>query len=341
MKLDAVFSVDPANMNDAAEIARTVEALGFAGLWSGETRHNGFLPLVIAAQQSERIELGPAVAIAFPRSPMVTAQLAWDLQAFSQGRFLLGLGTQVRSHIEQRFGMAWEPPIAKIRDYIQAMRAIWNSFQTGAPLNYRGQFYKHTLMLPLFNPGPIEHPRIPIYLAGVNKGLMRLAGELCEGFHVHPFHSVKYLNEIIRPQIAAGAARAQRSAADVVLAAGVFTITGPDEATMDLVRARVRQQIAFYASTPSYRVVLAVHGWEEVGGQLTRLAALRRWEEMSRLISDDMLDAFAIQAPFGRVGQALCERYEGIVDRVACYIPFVPGGWDDMWRDTVATVHRA
>jgi probable F420-dependent oxidoreductase len=221
------------------------------------------------------------------------------------------------------------------------MRAIWHTFQTGVPLNYRGQFYKHTLMLPLFNPGPIEHPLIPIYLAGVNKGLMRLAGELCEGFHVHPFHSVKYLNEIIRPQVAIGAARAQRSAADVVLAVGVFTITGPDEATMALVRARVRQQIAFYASTPSYRVVLAVHGWEAIGGQLTRLAALRRWDEMGKLISDEMLDAFAIQAPFGRVGQALRERYLGIVDRVACYIPFVPGGWDDMWRDTVATVHGA
>jgi probable F420-dependent oxidoreductase len=341
MKLDAVFAVAATHMNDAAAIARTVEAIGFAGLWSGETRHNAYLPLVIAAQQSERIELGTAVALAFPRSPMVTAQIAWDLQAFSRGRFILGLGTQVRAHIEQRFGMPWGPPLDKIRDYIQALRAIWNTFQTGAPLEYRGRFYKHTLMLPFFNPGRIEHPHIPIYVAGVNKGLMRLAGELCEGFHVHPLHSVKYLKEIVRPQVAAGAARAQRSASDVVLAAGVFTITGPDEATMEQVRGMVRQQIAFYASTPTYRVVLAVHGWEDVGEQLRRLAALRRWGEMSTLITDEMLDAFAIQAPFGRVGQVLCERYEGVLDRVACYIPFVPGGWDDMWRDTVATVHRS
>src|SRR5262245_48237198 len=200
MKLDANIVVDAADMRDVAAIAQAADAIGFAGLWSVETKHNSFFPLLIAAEHSERLELGTAVAIAFPRSPMVMAQIAWDLQGFSRGRFILGLGTQVRAHIERRYGMTWEAPAAKLRDYLQALRAIWHSWQTGAKLDYRGTFYEHSLMTPFFNPGPIEHPHIPIYIAGVNERLARLAGEICEGFHVHPFHSVKYVNEVVRPQ---------------------------------------------------------------------------------------------------------------------------------------------
>ncbi|MBO9381581.1 MAG: TIGR03617 family F420-dependent LLM class oxidoreductase, partial [Roseiflexus sp.] len=196
MKLDAMLVVDARRLNEAGRIARAAEAVGFAGLWTPETQHNPFLPLTLAADHTAEIQLGTAVAIAFARSPMVTAQVAWDLQAFSGGRFILGLGTQVKAHIERRFGMPWDPPVPKLRDYIQALRAIWQAFQTGGKLDYRGQFYNHTLMSPFFNPGPITHPHIPIYIAGVNEGLARLAGELCDGFHVHPFHSVKYINDI-------------------------------------------------------------------------------------------------------------------------------------------------
>jgi probable F420-dependent oxidoreductase len=339
MKLDALLAVDAARMRDAAAIGHAADAIGFAGLWSVETKHNGFFPLLLAAEHSVRVELGTAVAIAFPRSPMVMAQIAWDLQALSGGRFILGLGTQVKAHIERRYGMAWEPPIAKLRDYIGALRAIWRAWQNGAKLDYHGRFYSHTLMTPFFNPGPIAEPRVPIYIAGVNEGLARLAGELCEGFHVHPFHSVKYVNEIVRPQVAAGAERVGRAPANVVLASSVFVITGENEAAVENMRRMAREQIAFYASTPTYRVVMAVHGWQNTGEQLSRLAAAKRWGEMGALISDEMLEAFAIEAPLDRLGQALRARYHGVLDRVACYLPFVPGAWDDVWRDIAAAVH--
>jgi probable F420-dependent oxidoreductase len=340
MKLDAALWVDAANIRDAATIARAADAIGFGGLWTVETKHNGFFPLLLAAEHSQRIELGTAVAIAFPRSPLVMAQIAWDLQAISGGRFLLGLGTQVRAHIERRYGMTWEPPVARLRDYIGALRAIWHSWQTGAKLDYRGQFYQHTLMTPFFDPGPIPQPHIPIYIAGVNEGLARLAGELCEGFHVHPFHSIKYIDEVVRPQVALGAERSGRRATDVVLASSAFVITGKGATAIEQSRQMVRQQIAFYASTPTYRVVLAVHGWQDVGEQLSRLAATKRWDQMPALISDQMLDVFAIQTPPDTLGQALRAHYEGILDRVACYMPFVPGELDDAWRAAVAAVTR-
>ncbi|MBK9709941.1 MAG: TIGR03617 family F420-dependent LLM class oxidoreductase [Kouleothrix sp.] len=339
MKLDAALAINAARLRDVARIARAAEEIGFGALWTPETQHNGFYPLLVAAEHTQRISLGTAVAIAFPRSPMVMAQNAWDLQALSGGRFILGLGTQVKAHIERRYSVAWDSPVARLRDYIAALRAIWQSWQAGERLSYQGQFYQHTLMTPFFNPGPIANPRIPIYIAGVNEGLARLAGETCDGFHVHPFHSVKYIKEVVRPQVAAGAERAGRSPADVALVSSVFAITGPNEAAIEATRALAREQIAFYASTPTYRVVLACHGWEDVGEQLSRLAAMKRWSQMGALITDEMLSVFAVQAPFDRIGQALRERYDGVLDRVFGYLPYQPGELDDAWRAIVAAVH--
>jgi probable F420-dependent oxidoreductase len=338
MKLDAALAIDAAHLRDVARIARAAEEIGFAGLWTPETQHNGFYPLLLAAEHSQRIDLGTAVAIAFPRSPMVMAQNAWDLQSLSGGRFILGLGTQVRAHIERRYGMAWDSPVARLRDYIGALRAIWQSWQTGERLNYQGQFYQHTLMTPFFNPGPIAHPDIPIYIAGVNEGLARLAGETCQGFHVHPFHSAKYIAEVVRPQIAAGATRAGRAPADVTLVSSVFAITGPNDAAVASVRKLVREQIAFYASTPTYRVVLECHGWQEVGEQLSRLASMKRWSQMSELVTDEMLAVFAVEAPLDRIGAALRARYDGVLDRIFSYVPYQPGELDDAWRAIVAAV---
>jgi probable F420-dependent oxidoreductase len=338
MKLDAALAIDAAHLRDVAKIARAAEAIGFAGLWTPETQHNGFFPLLVAAEHTQRIELGTAVAIAFPRSPMVMAQNAWDLQALSGGRFSLGLGTQVRAHIERRYGVAWDAPVARLRDYIGALRAIWQSWQTGAKLDYQGQFYQLSLMTPFFNPGPIANPEIPIYIAGVNEGLARLAGEVCQGFHVHPFHSVKYINEIVRPQIAAGAERAGRAAGDVALVSSVFAITGPNEAAIANVRRMVREQIAFYASTPTYRVVLECHGWQAVGEQLSRLASMKRWSQMGELITDEMLSVFAVEAPLDQIGPALRARYAGTLDRVFSYLPYQPGELDGAWRDAVAAI---
>ncbi len=332
MKLDAMLKVETQHLRAIPTIAQSAEQIGFAGLWVPETQHNSFLPLALVAEHTTQIEFGTAVAIAFARSPMVTAQAAWDLQALSDGRFVLGLGTQVKAHIERRFGMPWSAPVARLRDYIKAVRAIWAAWQTRGKLSYHGQFYQHTLMTPFFDPGPIEHPAIPIYIAGVNEGLARLAGELCDGFHVHPFHSVKYINEVVRPQVAAGAQEAGRSSNDVQLVSSVFVITGSDEASMTLSRQAAREQLAFYASTPTYRVVLNTHGWGDVGEQLSRMAAAKRWHKMGALISDEMLDVFAVTAPFDQLGTALQERYDGVLDRVACYFPYEPGELDSVWR---------
>src|SRR5687768_11287691 len=248
--------------------ARAAEDLGFAGLWTSETKHDAFLPLAIAANETGRIELGTAVAIAFSRSPMEVAQTAWDLQDLSSGRFILGLGTQVKAHVKRRFSMPWERPVARLREYILALRAIWGSFRSGGPLRFEGEFYNHTLMTPFFNPGPIESPEVPIYVAGVNTSLARLAGELCEGFHVHPFHSPEYIRSTVQPAIAEGAQRGGRDPDEVELATTVFVVTGQSGAEIEEQREEVRAQMSFYASTPTYRTVLEAHGWEEVGERL-------------------------------------------------------------------------
>ena len=308
---------------DMPALAQAAEAAGFDTLWVGETKHNPFLPLALAAEHTQRLRLGTAVAIAFPRSPMVTAQVAWDLQRYAQGRFVLGLGTQVRAHIRRRFSTPWEAPVAKLRDYIQALRAIWQAWQQRTPLRYRGRFYTFTLMTDFFDPGPIAHPDIPIYLAGVNRGLVRLAGELAQGFHVHPFHSPRYLRQVFLPALDEGLRAAGRSRAQVRLASTVFVITGNRSARARL-REEVRRQIAFYASTPSYRVVLEVHGWAAVGERLSRLAARQAWDEMPALITDEMLATFALEADEDTLPQALVARYAGLLDQVALYLPFDP-----------------
>ena len=339
MIIDAAMRVDAAHLTSGAESARAAEALGFQGIWTQETQHNPFFPLVQAATATSRIQLGTAVAIAFARSPMVTAQLAWDLQAMSQGRLLLGLGTQVKAHIERRFGMPWSAPVARMREYVQSLRAIWACWQDGAPLAFQGQFYTHTLMTPFFNPGPIAHPHIPVYIAGVNEGLARLAGECCDGFHVHPFHSVEYIRQLVQPQVAAGAAAAGRDPRDIALVSSVFLITGSEEERAQQ-REQVRQQIAFYASTPTYRVVLACHGWEATGAELSRLASAKQWAAMPALISDAMLDVFAVEAAPAELGRVLAARYTGVLDRIAPYAPFVPGASDELWRSVIGEVQR-
>ena len=335
MKLDAGLGTEGGYLQSVGETARAAESLGFAGLWTSETKHDAFLPLAIAANETERIELGTSVAIAFSRSPMEMAQTAWDLQDLSEGRFILGLGTQVKAHIKRRFSMPWDRPVARLREYIGALRAIWGSFQTGEPLQFEGQFYRHTLMTPFFNPGPIEYPDVPIYVAGVNTGLARLAGEICDGFHVHPFHSPEYVRRTLKPAIAEGAEKEGRDPGEIELATSVFVITGEESGEQ---REKLRAQISFYASTPTYRTVLEAHGWADVGEQLGKLARDKRWEEMPELITDEMVSAFAVEAVPGEVGDALKERYEGLIDRVSLYTPFIPGDKDEFWRVVVESL---
>ena len=331
-------TVFPNNLSDTLVLAQAVEAYGFSGLWTSETAHNPFLPLPLAAAATRRIELGTAIALAFPRSPTVTAQIAWDLAAQSDGRFVLGLGTQVKAHITRRFSVDWTPPLARMRDYVGALRATWANWQTNKPLRYKSTHYTLTLMTPFFSPGPIAHPDVPIYLAGVNEGMCALAGELCAGLHVHPFHTVAYLRDHILPAVERGALAAGRTRADVALACTLFVVTGQTAEEMAAQAQAVKQQIAFYASTPSYASVMALHGWDDVAERLSQLARDGRWAEMSGHVSDEMLNAVAVVAPVGELAEAVKARYTGLLDRVGYYLPLRPDAphtsavWEDASR---------
>jgi probable F420-dependent oxidoreductase len=338
VKLDAGLGTEGDYLKDIDRTARAAEDFGFAGLWTSETKHDAFLPLAIAAKETYEIELGTSVAIAFSRSPMETAQTAWDLQNLSDGRFVLGLGTQVKAHVTRRFSMPWGKPAARLREYIMALREIWDSFQNEGPLQFEGEFYRHTLMTPFFNPGPIDHPQIPVYIAGVNTRLARLAGEICNGFHIHPFHSPEYVRRTVIPAITAGAEGVGRDPEQVALATSAFVISAENEEEAAEQRESVRAQISFYASTPTYRTVLEAHGWEEVGEKLGTMAREKKWREMPALITDEMLAAFAIEAVPDDIGSALEERYTGLIDRVTLYIPFVPGERDAFWQTVVESV---
>ncbi|MBC6937236.1 MAG: TIGR03617 family F420-dependent LLM class oxidoreductase [Chloroflexi bacterium] len=317
-------TIFPTNLNTAGDLARQVEDYGFDGLWTAETAHNPFLPLTHAAAATRRISLGTAIAVAFPRSPMVTAGIAWDLAEQSKGRFVLGLGTQVKAHITRRFSTEWNAPVPRLREYIESMRAIWNTWQNGAPLRYQGEHYKFTLMTPFFAPTPMPYADIPVYIAGVNEGLCRLAGELCQGFHVHAFHTPRYLKEVIIPAIESGLQKTGRARADIRLSCAIFVVTGSSAEEMQNHAVMAKSQIAFYASTPSYAAVMELHGWGDLAQKLNAMSREGRWSEMWQEISDDMLDEFAVVAPPDELPHKMKERYDGLLDRVGYYLPFVP-----------------
>jgi len=305
--------------------ARKVEALGFDCLWSSETQHDPFLPLAVAATATSTIKLGTAIAVAFPRSPMLLAHTAWDLQSASGGRFILGLGTQVKGHNERRFSVKFESPGPKLREVVRALRAIWDTWQNGTTLNFRGEFYRFDLMTPFFNPGPIAHPRIPVYIAGVNRYICRVAGEECDGLHVHPFNSATYLREYVHPAVAEGLRASGRARADFTFATSTFAIVGDTEAER-LARAQaVKQQIAFYASTRTYEPVLAAHGWQDLVPHLHRKSVEGDWKGMADLITDEMVDTYAVTGTYDTLAARIKERYAGLLDRTALYDPAQPG----------------
>jgi probable F420-dependent oxidoreductase len=318
MKVDSGLPLS--DLGGVPERARQIEASGYDGAISAEISSDPFLPLALAAEHTRRVSLGTAIAVAFPRSPTVVAHTAWDLQAASGGRMILGLGTQVKGHIERRFSVAWTAPGPRLREYIGALRAIWGAWQARAPVNFRGEHYAVTLMTPFFAPGPIEHPRIPIYIAAVNAYNLRLAGEVCDGVHLHPFHSVKYLREFALPHVEAGLARAGRSREAVTRAASVFMVTGRTGDELRRAREHARTQIAFYASTRTYEPVLAAHGWQDLTPRLHRKSVEGDWAGMAALITDEMLEVFAVEAPLDGLRAALDERYAGLLDRIAPYV---------------------
>lgn len=316
MKVD--FYYPPSPPEGASDAALQAREIGYDGFFSAETQYDPFLPLVLAGTAAPELELGTAIAVAFPRSPMVTAMTAWDLARLSDGKFKLGLGTQVRGHITRRFSTEWGSPGPRLKDYILSMRAIWDTWQNATPLRYEGEFYQFSLMTPFFNPGPIRSPDVPVYIAGVGPYLSALAGELCQGFHVHPFHTTKYLDRVVLPNMRKGAEGEGRSLDDVERVTTVFVMTGRSDSEVEESMAAVRQQVAFYASTPSYRPVLETSGWD-FGEKLTALSKRGKWDEMSRVIPDEALLEVGVAAQVDQLGEAIRDRYGDRVQRVGLY----------------------
>jgi probable F420-dependent oxidoreductase len=338
MKLD--IGISTRDLSEVPAEAKRAEALGFDALWSMEAGNDAFLPLALAAEHTHRIKLGPSVAIAFPRSPMAMAYTAWDLAALSQGRFILGLGTQVKGHIERRYGVKWEAPVPKLREYVLALRAIFKCWaEGGKKLAFQGKYYNFSLMTPFFAPRPHSHP-IPIYIAGVNEQILRLAGEHCDGLHAHPFTSAKYLREFLIPHVEEGLIKSGRKRQDFTIFTTAFVILGRNREEIERAKAGVRQQIAFYASTRTYRVVLDTHGWGDIAYRLNDLAARGDWQSMPKLITDEMLEVYAVSATYDNIAEKMEERFEGLLDRVAFYLPYKAAFDDAIWSKLCKQFNR-
>ncbi|HKW78096.1 MAG TPA: TIGR03617 family F420-dependent LLM class oxidoreductase [Candidatus Limnocylindria bacterium] len=328
MQLDAFIT--SLAIERAGAYASALEARGFHGLWVTETQVDPLLPLAVAATATRSLRLGTGITVALARSPMVVAMDAWAIQRASRGRLDLGLGTQVRAHIERRFAMPYGEPAKRIREYVAALRHIWGAFQGEHRLSFKGDHYRFDLMSPFFDPGPIEHPRIPIYLAAVNAGMFRVAGEIADGIEAHPFSTPSYLREVALPAIGKGLARGGRGRSAITIACPVFTLVEASP-TYGADESYVRGQIAFYASTPTYRAVLTHHGWDATGEELSRLARAGRFDDLPGLVGAEMLDAFATRAPtYAELGQRLRERYAGVLDRAGLYGDAAKIGADDV-----------
>jgi len=333
MKIDGGIG---AGLSGAGAAAREAEAAGYDGVWSAETSHDPFYPLLLAAEHTETIELGTGIAVAFARNPMNLANLAYDLQAFSEGRFILGLGSQIKPHITKRFSMEWSHPAARMREMILAIRAIWDCWNNGTKLDFHGDFYTHTLMTPFFDPGPNAHGNAKIFLAGVGERMTEVAGETCDGFLCHGFTTERYLREVTIPALERGLDTSGRTLADIEISGPAFVVTGMTEEEMAASAKGVRQQIAFYGSTPAYRGVLDLHGWGDLQTELNALSKQGEWVTMGDLIDDEMLDAFAVVAEPEKLGAELHGRYGDIVDRLSFYAPYKSD--PERWRGVLASM---
>jgi len=330
MKVDGGI---PADLAGAGAQAAELEAGGYSGAWTAETSHDPFLPLLLAAEHTSEIELGTSIAVAFARNPMTLANLAWDLQAYSQGRFILGLGSQIKPHITKRFSMPWSQPAARMRELILAIRAIWDAWLTGGRLDFRGDFYSHTLMTPFFAPNPsdLDGFGVPrVFLAGVGERMTEVAGEVADGFLCHGFTTEKYLREVSIPALERGRGTAGRTMDGFEIAGSTFVVTGTDDAELAAAAKGTRQQIAFYGSTPAYRPVLELHGWGGLQDELNALSKQGKWAEMGDLIDDEILGTFAVVGPPEAIAPELLRRYGDVISRVTFYAPY--RGDPDRWR---------
>ncbi len=334
MKVDGMFGFDPTTI---AQQAAEAEAVGYDGVWTAEANHDPFLPIALGAATTATLEFGTGIAVAFARNPMNLAVLANDLQLLSKGRFLLGMGSQIKPHITKRFSMPWSHPAARMRELVLAIRAIWKTWETGEDLAFRGEFYTHTLMTPFFDPGPNPYGNPKILLAGVGEQMTEVAGEVADGFLVHPFTTERYLREVSLPALERGSAKAGKTRGELTVSYPGFVVTGTDEQSMEESATATRRQIAFYGSTPAYRHVLELHGWGDLQTELNTLSKRGEWVEMGTLIDDDVLEAFAVICPLDDVATEVRNRFEGMVDRFSFY------GTDDVapsrWRTVLAGFH--
>ncbi|MBT5107184.1 MAG: TIGR03617 family F420-dependent LLM class oxidoreductase [Rhodospirillaceae bacterium] len=322
-----VFYQIPNNdLRESQRVSKEAEDAGFDGVDALENAHGPFPPLTVAALATNRIQIGTGVAIAFPRSPTIMAHAAWDLNKASNGRFYLGLGSQVKGHNERRYGIAWTPPAPRMRDYIGAVRAVWRAWETEEPLDYHSDHYTLTLTTPNFAPRPLGLPRIPIAMSAVGPAMLGVAGEVADGVRLHPFNTQRYLAERILTQIGKGLDRGGqndhgRDRSQIEVISGAFMATGPDEEAVAKMREYIRFRISFYCSTRSYWRVLELHDMLDLGHKLRPLPAAGRWDEMAAMIPDDVVDLFAIVGTHDEVAKKIEERYGGLADSITLFIP--------------------
>ena len=320
MRVDGtVMTARPEEMPAAA---RELEEIGYDGCFTAETSHDPFLPVTLAALETERIELGTGIAVAFARNPMSTAVIGNDLQLYTKGRFILGLGSQIKPHIEKRFSMPWSEPAKRMREFILAMRAVWACWNEGEKLDFRGEFYRHTLMTPFFNPGPNPYGAPKVFLAAVGERMTEVAGEVADGILLHGFTTERYVREVTVPALERGWARAGKQRGGFELSGPMFVVTGTNDEEYEAARRGTKQQIAFYGSTPAYRGVLELHGWGDLQGELNRLSKQGDWVQMGELVDDEMLAAFAVTGEPEEIPEKMLDRYGDVVDRLSFYAPY-------------------
>ena len=329
MKVDGGIGVD-SGFDGVMDKSREQEEMGYDGLWVPETKHDPFTILPLMAIATDRVEIGTNIVVGFARNPRTLATSANDIQLLSEGRCILGLGSQIKPHITKRFSMEWSKPAARMREMILAIRAIWRTWETGEKLDFRGDFYTHTLMTHFFDPGPNPHGNPKIALAGVGPLMTEVAGETADVFLCHGFTTEKYLREETIPALERGAAKAGRSMDEITISGPSFIATGNDEQQLEAAKSGVKQQIAFYGSTPAYKPVFDCHGWGELQPELNGLSKQGKWVEMGNLIEDEILDAFCVVAEPERVASELKRRYDDVVHRVSFYAPYKSDA--ERWR---------
>ncbi len=339
MKVDGGFGAGSRPLASAGEASKEQEAAGYDGFWTAETAHDPFLPLVLAAEHTETLELGTSIAVAFARNPMLLANLGWDLQELSQGRFMLGLGSQIKPHITKRFSMEWSKPAARMREMVLAIRAIWDAWATDERLDFRGDFYTHTLMTPFFNPGPNPYGNPRIFLAGVGELMTEVAGEVCDGFICHGFTTERYLREVTIPALDRGRAKAGKPSLadsdDFEIVGPSFVVTGNSADDIAAASQGTRQQISFYGSTPAYRPVLDLHGWGGLQDELNTMSKQGKWNEMADLVDDEILNTFAVVGEPETIAPELKTRFSDVVQRISFYAPYKsePERWRQVFAD--------